>query len=60
MNIVAHDLKAPLKPDTGINQRYGVGGRTCQHKQLDYLRLIKNSTRAGSKFNYRLAGCKCH
>lgn len=47
MNIVAHDLKAPLNRILGLTNVMELEGG-LPDKQLDYLRLIKNSTRAGS------------
>jgi signal transduction histidine kinase len=47
MNIVAHDLKAPLNRILGLTNVMELEGG-LPAKQLEYLKLIKNSTRAGS------------
>lgn len=47
MNIVAHDLKAPLNRILGLTNVMELEGG-LPAKQLEYLRLIKKSTRAGS------------
>jgi len=47
MNIVAHDLKSPLNRILGLTQVMELeGGLSAKHEE--YLRMIKNSTRAGS------------
>jgi signal transduction histidine kinase len=47
MNIVAHDLKAPLNRILGLTQVMELEG-DLPTKQLEYLKMIKMSTRAGS------------
>lgn len=47
MNIVAHDLKAPLNRILGLTNVMELEGG-LPAKQLEYLQMIKNSTRAGS------------
>lgn len=47
MNIVAHDLKAPLNRILGLTTVMELEGG-LPAKQLEYLKLIKNSTQAGS------------
>ncbi|MCW5912496.1 MAG: tetratricopeptide repeat protein [Cyclobacteriaceae bacterium] len=47
MNIVAHDLKAPLNRILGLTQVLELEG-DLSAKQQEYIKMIKNSTRAGS------------
>jgi signal transduction histidine kinase len=47
MNIVAHDLKAPLNRILGLTQVLELEGELSP-KQKEYIQMIKNSTRAGS------------
>lgn len=46
MNIVAHDLKAPLNRISGLTQLMEMEGGIPSH-QLDYMKRLKESTRAG-------------
>jgi signal transduction histidine kinase len=47
MNIVAHDLKAPLNRILGLTQVMELEGGLST-KQVEYLKMIKGSTRSGS------------
>lgn len=47
MNIVAHDLKAPLNRIMGLTKVMELEGG-LPNKQLEYIGMIKDSTRAGS------------
>ncbi|MBX2914962.1 MAG: tetratricopeptide repeat protein [Cyclobacteriaceae bacterium] len=47
MNIVAHDLKAPLNRILGLTQVLELEGELSP-KQKEYLQMIKNSTRSGT------------
>lgn len=46
MNIVAHDLKAPLNRILGLCQLMELDGEVSP-QQLDYLRMLKKSTQSG-------------
>lgn len=47
MNIVAHDLKAPLNRILGLTNVMELEGGLSP-KQVEYIKMIKNSTRSGS------------
>lgn len=47
MNIVAHDLKAPLNRILGLTKVMELEGGLSA-KQMEYIKMINNSTRAGS------------